>query len=87
DGMEIMDKIEVKKEIKQTFKLPDFANQTKISVVALGSAIHELMQRLQLSQKISMTDLEKALDQVQASEQVKQSMDLTKILSFFDSDL
>lgn len=87
DGMEIMDKIEVKKEIKQTFKLPDFANQTKISAVALGSAIHELMQRLQLSQKISMTDLEKALDQVQASEQVKQSMDLTKILSFFDSDL
>lgn len=87
DGMEIMEKIEAKKKVKPSFGLPELTRKSLVTGAALGSATHELMQRLQLSEKVSMADLERALEQVQAPEEVKKSMDLSKILSFFETDL
>ena len=87
EGMEIMDRIVSKKEQPIRFHLPQLSQENNVTSTAIGSATHELMQRLQLSQQVSLADLEQALDQVQAPDQVKERMDLQKILSFFDTEL
>ncbi|MFX3712218.1 hypothetical protein ACJBRE_10575, partial [Streptococcus suis] len=44
DGMEVMEKYHP----KRTFNLPDFSNKPKINGAQLGSAVHELMKRLDM---------------------------------------
>ncbi|MBM7643415.1 helicase-exonuclease AddAB subunit AddA [Streptococcus loxodontisalivarius] len=92
EGIDLMDKeqevdqLEVKKT-QVDFKLPDFSKSTKVSGAAVGSATHELMQRLVLSEEVSLEDISSALSQVQAEEAVKARIDLTKIAAFFETDL
>ena len=75
------------KESNLQFELPDFSKTEKVTGAEIGSATHELMQRINLSQKPSIETLEEALEQVQASSAVKDKVNLEKILSFFDTDL
>lgn len=87
EGMEIMDRIVAKKENPLQFQLPKWHQGTVVTSTVLGSATHELMQRIALSADLSLSDLEQALHQVQAPEEVKEKLDLQKILSFFETEL
>lgn len=75
------------KEKSIQFELPDFSKTEKVTGAEIGSATHELMQRINLSQKPSIETLREALEQVQASSSVKDKVNLEKILSFFDTTL
>ena len=75
------------KETMIQFELPDFSKTEKVTGAEIGSATHELMQRINLSQKPSIETLTEALEQVQATSAVKDKVNLEKILSFFDTAL
>lgn len=66
------------------FELPDFSKTEKVTGAEIGSATHELMQRINLAKKPTLETLTEALDQVQATSAVKDKVNLEKILSFFD---
>jgi len=75
------------KESTVQFKLPDFSKTKKVSGAEIGSATHELMQRINLDKKPTLETLTEALEQVQVSSDVKSKINLGKILSFFDTAL
>ena len=75
------------KETISQFELPDFSKTEKVTGAEIGSATHELMQRINLSQKPTIKTLTEALEQVQATSAVKYKVNLEKILSFFDTAL
>ena len=89
EGVDIMDKKEEVQllETTTTFELPDFGQKTKVTGAAVGSATHELMQRLILSDKVTLQDLTQALSRVSADDQVKARVQLEKLLGFFDTEL
>ena len=69
------------------FELPDFSKTEKVTGAEIGSATHELMQRINLAKKPTLETLTEALEQVQATSAVKDKVNLEKILSFFDTAL
>ena len=75
------------KESNLQFELPDFSKTEKVTGAEIGSATHELMQRIDLSQKPTIETLTEAIEQVQASSSVKDKVNLEKILSFFNTAL
>ena len=75
------------KESTVQFNLPDFSKTKKVTGAEIGSATHELMQRINLDKKPTLENLTEALEQVQASTAVKDKVNLEKILSFFDTVL
>lgn len=75
------------KENTIQFELPDFSKTEKVTGAEIGSATHELMQRINLNKKPTLETLTEALEQVQASPAVKDKVNLDKILSFFDTQL
>ncbi|OHS86888.1 helicase-exonuclease AddAB subunit AddA [Streptococcus sp. HMSC34B10] len=75
------------KETIIQFELPDFSKTEKVTGAEIGSATHELMQRINLSKKPTLETLTEALEQVQATSVVKDKVNLDKILSFFDTAL
>ena len=75
------------KESTVQFKLPDFSKTKKVTGAEIGSATHELMQRINLAKKPTLETLEEAIEQVQVSSDVKSKINLGKILSFFDTAL
>ena len=86
EGVVVAGQSKVKDNLIQ-FELPDFSKTEKVTGAEIGSATHELMQRINLSQKPSIDTLTEALDQMQANSSVKNKVNLDKILSFFDTDL
>lgn len=86
DGVEIMDK---KTEIlqPQTFVLPDFIKKSSVTGAQVGSAVHELMQKIPLDTKPDRNIIKTTLQQVQAEAAVKEKIDLDKIVAFFESSL
>ena len=74
-------------EKKISFDLPDFSTKEKVTGAEIGSATHELMQRIDLSQQPTLTTLEETLQQVQTSQAVRNKINLSKILAFFDTPL
>ena len=74
-----------KKQI--SFDLPDFSTKEKVTGAEIGSATHELMQRIDLSQQPTLASLTEALKQVQTSPSVRDKINLSKILAFFDTPL
>ena len=75
------------KESTVQFNLPDFSKTKKVTGAEIGSATHELMQRINLAKKPTLDTLTEALEQVQVSSDVKSKINLGKILSFFDTAL
>lgn len=75
------------KEKSIQFNLPDFSKTKKVTGAEIGSATHELMQRINLAKKPTLETLTEALEQVQVSSVVKSKINLGKILSFFDTAL
>ncbi|OFP41803.1 helicase-exonuclease AddAB subunit AddA [Streptococcus sp. HMSC067H01] len=75
------------KETIIQFELPDFSKTEKVTGAEIGSATHELMQRINLAKKPTLETLTDALEQVQATSAVKDKVNLEKILSFFDTAL
>ena len=74
-------------EKKISFDLPDFSTKEKVTGAEIGSAIHELMQRIDLSQQPTLASLTETLKQVQTSPAVRDKINLSKILAFFDTAL
>ena len=72
---------------KINFDLPDFSTKEKVTGAEIGSATHELMQRIDLSQRPTLASLTETLKQVQTSPAVRDKINLAKILSFFDTAL
>ena len=75
------------KETMIQFELPDFSKTEKVTGAEIGSATHELMQRINLAKKPTLETLTEALEQVQATSAVKDKVNLEKILSFFETAL
>ena len=74
-------------EKKISFDLPDFSTKEKVTGSEIGSATHELMQRIDLSQQPTLASLTETLKQVQTSPAVRDKINLSKILAFFDTPL
>lgn len=74
-------------EKKISFDLPDFSSKEKVTGAEIGSATHELMQRIDLSQQPTLASLTETLKQVQTSPAVRDKINLSKILAFFDKPL
>ena len=72
---------------KINFDLPDFSTKEKVTGAEIGSATHELMQRIDLSQRPTLASLTETLKQVQTSPAVRDKINLSKILAFFDTAL
>ena len=72
---------------KINFDLPDFSTKEKVTGAEIGSATHELMQRIDLSQRPTLASLTETLKQVQTSPAVRDKINLSKILAFFDTEL
>lgn len=86
EGVEITNQTQ-STEKKISFDLPDFSTKEKVSGAEIGSATHELMQRIDLSQQPTLTSLTETLKQVQTSPAVRDRINLSKILAFFDTAL
>lgn len=86
EGVEITNQTQ-STEKKISFDLPDFSTKEKVSGAEIGSATHELMQRIDLSQQPTLTSLTETLKQVQTSPAVRDRINLSKILSFFETPL
>lgn len=83
EGVAIMDK----EQILPDFSLPNFTKTKKVSRATIGSATHQLMQALPLSEHLDLAHLQKALSQLPFAEEVKQQIDLIKLVAFFQTDL
>ncbi|MGT2845991.1 helicase-exonuclease AddAB subunit AddA [Streptococcus massiliensis] len=83
DGLQIM----VGKSSQPDFSLPHFGKQNKVTGAQIGSAVHELMQRLPLTQPMTKDLIEETLTYVQADQAVKEKIDVDNILAFFETDL
>lgn len=82
DGVDVMAKTD---HVKPSFALPDFSKKVKVEATAIGSAMHELMQRISLSQKVTLEDISTALAQVSAEDEVKARIRLENVLDFFEN--
>ena len=86
EGVEITNQTQsTEKQI--SFDLPDFSTKEKVTGAEIGSATHELMQRIDLSQQPTLASLAETLKQVQTSPAVREKINLSKILAFFDTPL
>ena len=86
EGVEIADQSQ-SPEKKISFDLPDFSTKEKVTGAEIGSGTHELMQRIDLSQQPTLASLTEILKQVQTSPAVREKINLSKILAFFDTPL
>ena len=87
-----MEGVQIANQTKSTekqisFDLPDFSTKEKVTGAEIGSAIHELMQRIDLSQQPTLGSLTETLKQVQTSPGVRDKINLSKILAFFETPL
>lgn len=86
EGVQIANQTQLpKKQI--SFDLPDFSTKEKVTGAEIGGATHELMQRIDLSQQPTLASLAETLKQVQTSPVVREKINLSKILAFFDTPL
>ena len=86
EGVEVANQTQ-SPEKQISFDLPDFSTKDKVTGAEIGSATHELMQRIDLSQQPTLASLTETLKQVQTSPGVRDKINLSKILAFFDTAL
>ncbi|NIB84251.1 helicase-exonuclease AddAB subunit AddA [Streptococcus sp. CCUG 71758] len=87
-----MEGVQIANQTKSTekqisFDLPDFSTKEKVTGAEIGSATHELMQRIDLGQQPTLASLTETLKQVQTSPAVRDKINLAKILAFFNTEL
>lgn len=88
EGLDIMDQSKPqRREVLPSFELPDFGKKAQVSGAQVGSAVHELMQRIPLDQPVTQASIRQALAQVQADPAVKKKIDLKKVTDFFATEL
>ncbi|WP_162012959.1 helicase-exonuclease AddAB subunit AddA [Streptococcus sp. S784/96/1] len=88
DGLEVMGKaVAESKQEKLIFALPNFETGISQTATAVGSATHELMQRLDMTKPITESAIKQALQTVQGDKTVKAQVKTDKILAFFETDL
>ena len=86
EGVEITNQTQsTEKQI--SFDFLDFSTKEKVTGAEIGSATHELMQRIDLSQRPTLASLTETLKKVQTSPAVRDKINLSKILAFFDTAL
>ena len=83
NGVQIMDA----KLVAPEFELPTFGQEKAVTGAQVGSAVHELMQRVPLEEEITLDTLRQALEQVQAEPAVKARIKLEAILAFYETPL
>ena len=83
NGVQIMDA----KLVAPKFELPTFGQEKAVTGAQVGSAVHELMQRVPLEDEITLDTLHQALEQVQAEPAVKARIKLEAILAFYETPL
>ena len=86
EGVEITNQTQ-SSEKQISFDLPDFSTKEKVTGAEIGSATHELMQRIDLIQQPTLASMTETLKQVQTSPAVRDKINLSKILAFFDTAL
>ena len=86
EGVEITNQTQ-SSEKQISFDLPDYSTKEKVTGAEIGSATHELMQRIDLNQQPTLASLKDTLKQVQTSPAVRDKINLSKILAFFDTSL
>lgn len=64
--------------------LPDFSKEKTVLASDIGSAMHELMQRIPISDSLSLDDVEEAKRLIDASEEVKAALNLNMVFDFFE---
>lgn len=84
DGVEVMEKRQRK---APSFDLPDFVGVGKVSSAEVGSATHELMQRISLESEPTVQSVEETLSQMQLPDAIKKKIAITKIVAFFQTSL
>lgn len=67
-----------------SFVLPNFSENPTIDASQIGSSLHELMQKITISERVTQESVRKALTLVNASESLKAKLDLDKIIQFFN---
>ncbi|WP_024784786.1 helicase-exonuclease AddAB subunit AddA [Streptococcus mutans] len=82
EGVEVM---QTSYQTKPKFELPQFSKKAGQDPTALGSSVHELMQRLHLSEQVSLEDILTALAELSVEENVKKAIQVDKILHFFQT--
>jgi len=83
NGVQIMDA----NTVTPDFELPTFGQEKAVTGAQVGSAVHELMQRVPLEEEITLDTLRQALEQVQAESAVKARIKLEAILAFYETPL
>ncbi|MEW4354044.1 helicase-exonuclease AddAB subunit AddA [Streptococcus pneumoniae] len=84
EGVDVMEQT---RATELSLAWPDLTKKAKVTGAEVGSAVHELMQRLPLNLPMTRERIEQTLEQVDAKDQVKERIDLQKILAFFETDL
>ena len=84
EGVDLMEKVDVP---LPRFEFPKFGKEEAVTGATVGSALHELMQRIPLTTIPTMESLAMVLQEVNASPAVKERIDLKKVLAFFQTDL
>lgn len=80
DGVDIIDQLYHR---PKSFELPDFSKKKAVEPSQVGSSLHELMQRIPMSDQVTAGDIEQALQLVSADAEVKARLDIEKVTAFF----
>ena len=83
NGVQIMDA----KTMTPDFELPTFGQEKAVTGAQVGSAVHELMQRMPLEEEITLDTLRQALEQVQAEPAVKARIRARGHPAFYETPL
>lgn len=82
DGVEILSD---KSQTPTTFELPQFSKAKQVTSSQVGSALHELMQRIKITSHVTEKDIQQASQLVDAEAEVMAKIDLHKVKSFFEA--
>lgn len=82
DGVEILAD---KSQTPTTFELPQFSKAKQVTSSQVGSALHELMQRIKITSHVTEKDIQQASQLVDAEAEVMAKIDLHKVKSFFEA--
>ncbi|KXT76709.1 helicase-exonuclease AddAB subunit AddA [Streptococcus sp. DD12] len=84
DGV-VLDAIQPQKaQEKLRFSLPELSSSQQATPAAVGSATHELMQRVRLSSQVTLFNVQEALERVDAPQVVKDKVRIDMIANFFE---